>query len=965
MAKGPEIWVCPQCGFRMDIAPLGLYAEVQCPRCFRADRVHAQLSNFRLDGVIGVGGMSVVYRAFDVVLHRALALKVLNDTFRDQPERIERFENESAMMARVRHENVTSVYSAGRAYGQFYIAMELIEGKNLEYMVSAEQPMGAMQALDIIRQVASGLQAANEAGLLHRDMKPGNILITPEGLAKVIDFGLAMDSREDDTEEIIWATPYYVPPETLQRNPEDVRTDIYALGMTLRFLLTGVERFDVEATSLQALIQRKRKLVPLAKQNYDIPPALADLVDHMTEFSPSDRPASYADLLAEITEVQQELTISRAPAAKRRGLLLRVGSLALGFALGLGLGVLCTPSAGQKKRELIPLPAATKQEVVQDTVTPSVLEMLESKDYAGAVSALLSASEKATDPCLGAWYAQLARTILGSCRNDPPAVKTARDLLARHLSNGSRVLPSGETSFRELKKMDPRRYPDSAAWASGESEWNSITRAELVSNIEELEKSSAHPVLRLINWYVLAEKAAWLGFTELSNRCMTHVKDTSSLGEYEVLSEMLSAPSIHRRASGTKSELSRAEASMHERDFATAMARFSSLADNDRLDDQARAQARVLREVCETAQAMFETLRRKAPARYRVDMSDEELVALARGLSPASRPSTWASSTQPGHQPKDALDGQMDTYWSADTGSTGNNFVLDIDTPDPLSDIILHWTSPQRADIRVNIYAEGRAYSQEFTRSSKSVMLDIPSKVVDRIEICFNNTDSQACGIAEVQLVTTANKTIVPDSMVGKNDFADELRAVLLMIGGRYAEAFSQMDFIAARQGAQSPFSILVADWQKRWREANGGSNLAMVPNSEKLQNEQIIRMCNNCVLVRVLPGKQVRFRNRTVPLREGNMMFCSTDIAEALKKKGDIDVLPDDVVAILGLKGMRYNTYAIVPGEIQPCRKSDALHFQELGAGKIVQSADDLWDVRDKMKPDPFPIMLRRIVDL
>ena len=88
---------------QVDIAPLGLYAEVTCPRCFYVDRVHAQLGNFRLDGVLGVGGMSVVYRAMDMALHRPLALKVLNDTFRDQPERIERFENESAMMARVRH----------------------------------------------------------------------------------------------------------------------------------------------------------------------------------------------------------------------------------------------------------------------------------------------------------------------------------------------------------------------------------------------------------------------------------------------------------------------------------------------------------------------------------------------------------------------------------------------------------------------------------------------------------------------------------------------------------------------------------------------------------------------------------------------------------------------------------------------------------------------------------------------
>lgn len=823
MAKGSEIWVCPQCGFRLDIAPLGLYAEVQCPRCFRTERVHTQLGNFRLDAVLGVGGMSVVYRAFDVVLHRALALKVLNDTFRDQPERIERFENESAMMARVRHDNVTSVYSAGRAYGQFYIAMELIEGKNLEYMVTAEQPMGVSQSLDIIRQVASGLQAAAAAGLLHRDMKPGNILITPEGRAKVIDFGLAMDSREDDTEEIIWATPYYVPPETLQRKPEDVRTDIYALGMTLRFLLTGVERFEVAADSLQALVQCKRKLVPLSKSSTDIPAAMAELVDHMTEFSPADRPADYAELLAEIDEVEQELFSHNEPAVKKRRRTIRSIVLASGLGVGALLGLVFAPDAPARKRSLIPLPPSAKQESRHSEFMASVLGMLESKKYEEAVNALLKAAEQESDPCLGAWYAQLARSILGSCYNNAFAAEKAHELLLRHLGNASRVLPAGERSFEVLRLMDSRRYPNMQDWASGKSEWNSITKESLEHGIQlmktEDRKKTIHPVLKVLKWFVLSEKAAWLGLKDLSEYCLNQVKTISSLGEYEVLSEMLSTPSIHRRSSGSKSELARAVASMREHDFTTAMERFALLAKDDRCSEGIRTQAQVLYELCETSRLMLETLRRKAPERYRDNLSDAELLRLARGLSPASRPAAWSAHSQPGHPAEHAIDGSFDTRWCAINGDGGYSFVLDIDTPEEISNIILHWEQSQPLRVRALAYADGKTYTYEFDRDKMSSSLNIGGKVLDRLELVFPNGGGQGnwAGVVEVQLVTKGGRTLTPDPQTGKNDFADELRAVLLMISGQYKEAFAQIDFIISRQGEQSAFSIMAADWRRRW----------------------------------------------------------------------------------------------------------------------------------------------------
>ena len=214
--------------------------EIACPDCGVRSFVHGLLANYKIDSILGIGGMSVVFRARDMVLGRPLAIKVLNDTYRDEPERIEGFENECALMAKVRHENVVSVYSAGWARGQFYIAMELVDGRNLELIVAERGFLLPADALEIVRQVALGLQAANEAGLLHRDVKPGNVLITPEGQAKVLDFGLSLEDKPGvETEDVIWATPYYVPPETLHRQPESVQTDIYALGAVMYHMITG------------------------------------------------------------------------------------------------------------------------------------------------------------------------------------------------------------------------------------------------------------------------------------------------------------------------------------------------------------------------------------------------------------------------------------------------------------------------------------------------------------------------------------------------------------------------------------------------------------------------------------------------------------------------------------------------------------------------------------------------------
>lgn len=338
MENGADTWKCQSCGAVVDTAGLGFFAEVTCPGCGKTGHVHCKLADFHIENILGIGGMSVVMRAYDSTLGRPVAIKLLNETYKDEQERIRNFESECALMAKVRHENVVSVYSAGWARGQFYIAMELVEGENLELIIARRKFLLPEQAVDIIRQVALGLQAAHQAGLLHRDVKPGNVIITRKKKAKVLDFGLSMESRnqgDDNREQVIWATPFYVPPETLRREREDVRSDIYALGMTLRNLLTGVDTMPGEFSSVSGLLELKEHFPTMRETYPQLDEYLCDFVDHMAAFNPEDRPADYAEVIAELDEVREHLRkqnprrTSREWMQKRRREMMVIGGAAV------------------------------------------------------------------------------------------------------------------------------------------------------------------------------------------------------------------------------------------------------------------------------------------------------------------------------------------------------------------------------------------------------------------------------------------------------------------------------------------------------------------------------------------------------------------------------------------------------------------------------------------------------------
>lgn len=461
MSTQPELWSCSQCGVQQDVSQLGFFAEIRCPQCGRLAHVHTMLANYKVESVLGIGGMSVVFQARDLVLSRSLAIKVLNDTYRDAPERIAGFENECALMAKVRHENVVAVYSAGWARGQFFISMELVEGRNLELIVAEQGALPPLQAIEIIRQVALGLRAASQAGILHRDMKPGNVLIAADGHAKVLDFGLSQDVKSGvDEDEIIWATPYYVPPETLRREEESVQTDIYALGMTLRNLLTGVDKLPDDPQTVADMLVSKKTLASLEHLVPELDSDLCRLVDCMTAFAPADRPANYDELLEKIVKVQQKLIDAADPEIQKRRRRQKVyiaagavASVALG-ALGAFIVALLTPAATVQE--------ALNADTLQWPERAAYLEaeaQLKNGDKDKAAEALATLTHPEAEPAVAA-AATLVRTALDALEGKSTA--NGYNRFAEVAAREERVAPSGRASFEQMLALVPALRQDAA-----------------------------------------------------------------------------------------------------------------------------------------------------------------------------------------------------------------------------------------------------------------------------------------------------------------------------------------------------------------------------------------------------------------------------------------------------------------------------------------------------------------------
>jgi Protein kinase domain len=309
MASEPTAQTCPGCGTPVDTGLAEPLARIACPKCGKKIRVERAFDHFVVVETLGVGGMGTVYKARDTHLDRFVALKVLRKDLGGEEDYSARLQQEARIAAAVNHPNVVQVFDSGTDHGQFYVVMELVDRGSLDDLMALQPRLSEKQVLETGIQVAKGLRAAHRRGLIHRDVKPANIMFVDEYAAKIGDFGLASTATQRwETDRVIWGTPYYVAPERLNNQPEDFRSDVYSLGATLFHAIAGKPPIEGETNSATALRELKEQPVDLETIAPDISPATARVLQRMIAADPGQRFSSYDDLVAELERALEGAT---------------------------------------------------------------------------------------------------------------------------------------------------------------------------------------------------------------------------------------------------------------------------------------------------------------------------------------------------------------------------------------------------------------------------------------------------------------------------------------------------------------------------------------------------------------------------------------------------------------------------------------------------------------------------------
>jgi serine/threonine protein kinase len=271
---------------------------------------------YRVLGRLGVGGMATVYLAEDSSLGRKVALKVMAERYSEDGEFVERFRREAQAAARLNHPNIIAVYDRGEADGRPYIAMEYLQGRTLKQVIQAEGPLPPERAIAIAMQVLAGLRYAHEHGVVHRDVKPHNVLVGDDGRIKVTDFGIAHAGDPQMTEVgSIVGTAQYLSPEQARGRAVGPQTDIYSLGVVLYEMLAGRVPFEGDSSVAIAMQHVSDQPPPLRAFAPDLPEPLALVVAHAMLKDPAQRYGSADEFAADLDRVRRGLVPVAATAA--------------------------------------------------------------------------------------------------------------------------------------------------------------------------------------------------------------------------------------------------------------------------------------------------------------------------------------------------------------------------------------------------------------------------------------------------------------------------------------------------------------------------------------------------------------------------------------------------------------------------------------------------------------------------
>jgi serine/threonine protein kinase len=249
-------------------------------------------SRYRIVAILGKGGMGEVYRADDLTLGQAVALKFLPETLTQDSRRLARFHNEVRLSREVSHPHVCRVYDIGEMDGQPFLSMEFIDGEDLASLLRRIGRLPPDKGVQIARQICGGLAAAHDRGILHRDLKPGNIMIDGRGQARITDFGLASFLDQLPAEDVGAGTPAHMAPEQHAGKDATVRSDIYSLGLVLYEIFTGKRPFQAESVAALAKLKEQSSVPTPSSHVGELDPAVERVILRCIEADPRKRPGS-------------------------------------------------------------------------------------------------------------------------------------------------------------------------------------------------------------------------------------------------------------------------------------------------------------------------------------------------------------------------------------------------------------------------------------------------------------------------------------------------------------------------------------------------------------------------------------------------------------------------------------------------------------------------------------------------
>ena len=268
-------------------------------------------ARYEIHELIGVGGMAVVYRAYDIIDDRIVALKILKDEYLGNDEFIRRFKNESKAIAVLSHPNIVKVYDVSFGTKIQYIVMEYIDGITLKEYIAQQKEIKWKEAVYFTEQILQALKHAHSKGVIHRDIKPQNIMLLKDGTIKVTDFGIARFSRNETqtmTDRAIGSV-HYIAPEQARGGITDEKADIYSVGVMLYEMLTGKLPFEADNAVSVAIMQMQTKPKPPREINPSIPEGLEEITLHAMEKTPSNRYSQAEEMLEDIKKFQQNPSI--------------------------------------------------------------------------------------------------------------------------------------------------------------------------------------------------------------------------------------------------------------------------------------------------------------------------------------------------------------------------------------------------------------------------------------------------------------------------------------------------------------------------------------------------------------------------------------------------------------------------------------------------------------------------------